>query len=328
MRMTRTWKGLLALGVLGVVMGGGTAGAQERAKIRLIVLPGSQWYAVEAMTRGGFVEKHKLEIERKNVASVPAIYTALRANAGDIAFAGWVSNLQYRAQGLDFLNIFPLTEFHNDILVRTDSSIKQMSELKGKRVGIYGGPAGTTTAMFKVQVGKFFGIDADRDIKLHFGASPLLGGLLEKGEVDAIMVTDPVTTKLLQSGKFRSIGNLNDIHRERTGEGLLMLTITTRDEFARKHPETVKAFLRAYVDAMGYLRGNAALWQELARASGVESKEGAEMLRSRLEKNYLTGWDDTYIAKQLGFAREIQNLLGKKYLPEIPADGLTLTYSP
>ena len=93
-------------------------------------------------------------------------------------------------------------------------------------------------------------------------------------------------------------------------------------------PETVKAFLRAYVDAMGYLRGNAALWQELARASGVETKEGAEMLRSRLEKNYLTAWDDRYIAKQLDYAREIQNLLGKKYLPEVPADGLTLTYSP
>ena len=90
----------------------------------------------------------------------------------------------------------------------------------------------------------------------------------------------------------------------------------------------MKAFLRAYVDAMGYLRGNAALWQELARASGIESKEGAEMLRARLEKNYLTAWDDKYIAKQLDFAREIQGLLGTKYLPDVPADGLTLTYSP
>ena len=52
------------------------------------------------------------------------------------------------------------------------------------------------------------------------------------------------------------------------------------------------------------------------------------MLRARLEKNYLTGWDGTYIAKQLDFAREIQTILGKTYLPEVPADGLTLTYSP
>ena len=43
MRMTRAFRGVLALAVLGVVMGGGTAGADERAKIRLIVLPGSQW---------------------------------------------------------------------------------------------------------------------------------------------------------------------------------------------------------------------------------------------------------------------------------------------
>lgn len=319
---------IVALVLVALAGGVDVTGAQERHKIRVVVLPGSQWYAVEAMQRGGFFDKHRIDVERKDVVSVPAIYTALKAKAGDIAFAGWISNLQYRAQGLDFLNVFPLTEFHNDILVNEGSPVKQLGDLKGKRVGLYGGPAGTTTAMFRVQAVRFFGLDPERDMKLHFGASPLLGGLLEKGEVEAIMVADPVTTKLLQRKKFRSIGNVNDLHRERTGEGLLMLTITTRDEFATRHPEAVKAFLRAYVEAIAHLKGNTRLWEDLARASGIDSKEGAEMLRARLEKNYLTSWNQAYIDKQLEFGRQVQEVLGKTYLPAVPPDGFTLKYAP
>lgn len=306
----------------------GTAAAQPKLKARLIVLPGTQWYVAEAMTRGGFFEKHGLEIERKDVASVPAIFTSLKAKAGDIAFSSWIANLQFRAQGLDFIDVFPLTEFHNDVMVRPDSPIKSISDLKGKRIGLYGGPAGGTTAMFKVQAMRFFGLDPEHDFKMHFGATPLLAGLLAKEELDAIIVTEPVATQQLLAGKVRIIANLNDIHREKTGEGLLSLTITTRRAFAEENPEVVKAFIRAYIDGVAYLKGNSKLWEELARHSGIKSKEGAELLRSRLEKNYTIHWDEAYIAKQIAFARQIQEVFGKKYLPEISGDGLTLKYAP
>ena len=319
---------LAALVVLVALISASPVAGQERARLRVVVLPGSQWYVVETMQRQGIAAKHRLDLERIDVASVEAIYTNLKAKAADIAFAGWVSNLQLRAQGFDFVSVFPLTEFHNDILVRDDSPVRAWADLKGKRIGLYGGPAGTTTAMFKVQALKFFGLDPEKESKIHFGASPLLGGLLEKGEVDAIMVADPVTTNLLLTRKFRSIGNLNDIHRERTGDGLLMLTITSRDEVVAKQPEAVRSFNRAYVETVAYMRSHPAIWEELGRASGIKTKEGAEMLRQRLEKNYLTAWDEKYVAKQLDFARQIQEVLGKKYLPEIPPAGFTLKLAP
>ncbi|MCC6211922.1 MAG: ABC transporter substrate-binding protein [Burkholderiales bacterium] len=294
----------------------------------MIVLPGTQWYVAEAMQRGGFFRKHDLEIERKDVASVPAIFTTLKAKAGDIAFSSWIANMQFRAQGLDFIDVFPLTEFHNDVMVRPDSPVRNIADLKGRRVGLYGGPAGGTTAMFKVQAMRFFGLDPERDLKMHFGATPLLAGLLEKGELDAIIVTEPVATELALAKKVRIIANLNDLHRSQTGEGLLSLTITVRREFAEQHPQAVRAFIRAYLDGLAYLKGNGALWEELARHSGITSKEGAELLRSRLEKNYVSRWDAAYIAKQVEFAREIQKVFGTKYLPEISADGLTRAYLP
>ena len=61
---------------------------------------------------------------------------------------------------------------------------------------------------------KYHGYDPGKTSDLQYAGPGLLPALLDKGEIDAAVLFDPLAAKLEASGKYRSIGNLADAYKD------------------------------------------------------------------------------------------------------------------
>jgi NitT/TauT family transport system substrate-binding protein len=129
--------------------------------------------------------------------------------------------------------------YTNDVIVPIDSPLKTIADIKGKRIGLFGGPTAATSWLFRLQAVKFFGFDPMKESKIHYGAPPLLIGMMERGDLDAVLTLDPQITQLLETGKFRSIGNIGDIWRAKSGQNPMLVSVTVNEPWAKANPAKV-----------------------------------------------------------------------------------------
>ena len=242
------------------------AGAAVAAdKVKVVALEGSQLFPVQIMQTKGIAAKHGIEIDLQRVASPTASYTVMQTGDFHIGFGGWLSVAVLRAKGFKLSNVYSMVSHTNDVIVKADSPLKGMSELKGKRIGLFGGANAATTWLFRVVSVKYFGFAPTKDAKVHFGAPPLLIGMLDRGELDGVLILDPFITQLLETGKYRSIGNPGNIWRDKTGQQPMLVSVTVNEPWARANPEVVKRFVAAYKEALGYLKNRPEVWPGAAK---------------------------------------------------------------
>src|SRR6201984_3909263 len=87
----------------------------------------------------------------------------------------------------------------------TDSKIKTVQDLRGKRIGVPG--MGTPPFIFANRILNANGIDGSRDVSWLVFPAGELGLALEKGEIDAVADSEPIGTLLLVGGKVRNIAD-------------------------------------------------------------------------------------------------------------------------
>ena len=115
-------------------------------------------------------------------------------------------------------------------IVPKDSPIKGYGDLKGKKIGIFSGPTGSITYMFRTLSKRFHGFDPFKDAKSQFGAPPLLWGMLGKGDLDAVITLEPFITRMLETGKFRALPTIGKTWFDRTGKKILLVTVQVNEK--------------------------------------------------------------------------------------------------
>lgn len=307
----------------------GSAPAQQAApaRVKVAVIEGTQLFPMYVMQAKGIAEKHQLQIEQTKAAGAQGLYTILQTGEFHVAFGGWLTNAFMRAQGHKFSNVYSVSRYTNEMMVPVESPLKSVADLRGKRVGLFGGPSATTTWFFRLLAVRFFGFDPAKEAKIHYGAPPLLMGMLERGELDVILSLDPQIVQMLETGKFRSIGNLGDIWRARTGQDPLLVAVTVNETWARQNPEVVRRFVAAFREALEILKTRPEVWSELAKAVGIKTDQGARLLRER--SAFVSRWDQKFIDEQYAYAAEVVKTFGDAAgIPkQIPEGTFDLSYA-
>lgn len=302
----------------------------QPATIKVMVLPGAQAYPVWVMQNRGIADKYKLTLDVGTVASPAAQATQMQLPDFQAGFGSWVTVALLRAQGHKLVNVNPMFGYYtNDIVVRNDSPIQTFADLKGKRIGTFGNAAAGTTWLFRMIGVKFFDFDPLADAQWQTAAPPVLSGMLEKGELDAILSLDPFIIQLLETGKFRSIGNIGNLWREKTGQNPMLVAVTMNEDWAAKNADAAKRFVQAYGEALQYLKTNVDVWAEIAKEYGIETEAGAKLLRERTAPGLFTQWDQAFIQAQYDYNAEIHKTFpGAEGIPkDIPDGTFTLDYA-
>lgn len=297
------------------------------ARVKVAVIEGTQLFPMWAMQTKGIAEKHQLQIEQTRAVNVQGLYTIVQTGEFQVAFGGWPTNALLREKGHKITNIYSVSRYTNEMMVPVDSPLKTLADLKGKRIGLFGGPTASVTWFFRLIAVKFFGFDPVKEAKIHFGAPPLLMGMLERGELDAILTLDPQIVQMLETGRFRSIGNVGDIWRAKTGQDPLLVAVTVNETWAKQNPAVVKRFVAAFRESLDVLKTRPEVWPELAKAVGVKTEHGARLLRER--SAFISRWDQKYIDEQYAYAAEVIKTFGDAAgIPkQIPEGTFDLSYA-
>jgi ABC-type nitrate/sulfonate/bicarbonate transport system substrate-binding protein len=303
--------------------------AAEARKIRLGILQtGSQDFVHDVMERRNLLQKHNIPYERVQSLNPPALHIMIAEKSVDIGYGGLTAMARARAQGKGTLVIFGIFSPVNAVIVPKDSSIKTLADLKGKRVGNFGGPGSATTSMIMAIAKRWYGLDLQRDLELITAPGPALAGLLDRGDLAAALVGTTESLRFPLTGKYRVIMDLSAEWEKRAGRAPAHVTIATNEEFAKSHPDILKRYLTAYLEAVKYVRAHPEVWDDYAKRIRFTEPGAAAALRDNMGPRIVEKWDKEQIRAQQEFLEAAREILGPKVLKEVPKGLITDAYNP
>lgn len=221
--------------------------AQEEKTVRIGYQPSSSVLLVGKAK--GFYEKEFLKngvtVEWQPFLSGPVMIEAAAGDRVDLLAVGNMPPLVAKAGGID-LKVIAKAAFNpatNALLVRPDSPIHSIADLKGKKVAAQ---VGSSVHFFLGQLLSQASLSL-KDVQLVNLAGPDQGPALESGAVDAIILWMPYRTQLEQAGKARVIADSSHV-----AGGLSLYAV--RADFAQKNPVLVESFLRATQKTNDYMK--------------------------------------------------------------------------
>jgi len=134
------------------------------------------------------------------------------------------------------------------IMVKPDSLIKTLADLKGKKVGTF--PGSQMVVFLKLILSRYF--DADRDVEIIQLKAPLQPQALETGQVDALFCLEPTCTLLESRGLGRSI-SVNPLY-EFIQKPFPTAVGVVSSRLASERPEVVQKIASALRSAHEYIR--------------------------------------------------------------------------
>ena len=154
--------------------------------------------------------------------------------------------------GTDIRLITPQIWSGNSWVVKKDAPYKSFADLKGKKIGNFARVTGAY--FFSAVIAREQKLDIEKDFQNVPAETGALIALLERGEVEAINMFEPHTTRLVMSGKYRVLLDF-DIELENIfGAPPLKSSVGLLKETVEKQPALVKAIRSAYADAIHMIK--------------------------------------------------------------------------
>jgi NitT/TauT family transport system substrate-binding protein len=202
----------------------------------------------EAMERNGFDTANGFEGEFLRVDPGAATEVFLQGEAEvTVQLDMLVANIA-RTQGRDVTVFYPDFTNNGTITVREDSDIESPEDLVGRNVGHFGLESGTTT-MFRVLLGRDYGITLTDDFELIQAGAPALVELLDAGEIDAMMNFTPFTERGMAEADGRVLLRADD-----PAHGFVpgFAAVAAMESWIRDNPELALAVRDAVDDTIRF----------------------------------------------------------------------------
>ena len=254
---------------------------QAAEKIRIGVLKfGTVSWAIETMQLNGLDKKEGIELEVTPLASTDATVVALQGGSVDIVATDWLWVSRERSAGSDF-TFSPFTTALGAIMVPADSPIKTLTDLKGKKLGVAGGPIDKSWLLIVAYALRTANFDLRLETRQIFGAPPLLAEKAKQGEIDAVLNFWPYAARLEAQG-FKQLIGIEEVVRELGAKGeVAMVGFTFRDSWAKENLEAVTGFLKAAAKADELLATSNDAWDAIKPLMRAENEATFEALRRR-----------------------------------------------
>jgi len=221
------------------------AGAQtqmEKLRVAYTVIAPTQlnvWTAREM----GFYAKHGLEVELVLLVGAPLAVAALLSGETPIVHAGASGVITSNLSGSGAVLIAGAINRFPYVLYVTDQ-IKRVEDLKGKKFGVsrIGGAdnAAAVTVLDKL------GVKENEVTYVQAGSIPTRLAAMQTNTLQATLLQAPETLKAKELG-LRALLDFTKLDVEWQLNGVAV----TR-EYIKKKPDTIRRFMRAYVEAIHY----------------------------------------------------------------------------
>jgi ABC-type nitrate/sulfonate/bicarbonate transport system substrate-binding protein len=203
---------------------------------------------------------------------------------------------------------------HNSVVLQKGSTATRLADLKGKRIGTLDRISMTYTSL--ATIAKMQGLDLERDFKLTLSPPPVLMGLFSRGELDALVIYEPLVTRLVSEG-HREMMRLNPFWREQTGESMVALAIGAHEDWIASHPGAARKLFRTVIDAMNLIQANPkSIAEEHRQSLMIQTDQQLARLTERIGQLYAARWDPALIANMNSLLKKNVELGLLKAMPK------------
>ena len=258
----------------------GTGGAAVRAQtavgtdtlpvVRVAALKyGTAAWELALISERGLDRANGFRLEVLARVSPNASLVALQGGAADFTVGDWLWVAKQRGAGRDY-RYYPYSTALGELLVSEGSAARDLRDLEGARVGVAGGAEDKSWLLFQVHAQRE-GLDLATFTEPRYAAPPLLSGLAQTGELEAVLTYWHYAARLKAEG-FRSLLTLPEVL---TGLGIdasvPMLGWVFPGSWADQNPALVEAFLHASYTAKELLLTQDDVWTVVYPLMNVSS---------------------------------------------------------
>jgi NitT/TauT family transport system substrate-binding protein len=261
-----------------------------------------QWVA-DVIRRHDLDTKHGFALRGSMLANTDAGRVSLMAGASDVILSDWPFVAVQRAGGTK-LSFAPFSSASGGIMTAQDSPIQHLADLKGRKLGVAGGPADKSWLLVQAAA-RGQGIDLATEARPVYGAPPLLGAKLQQGELDAVLTFWNFAARLEAAG-FRQAVSVADCARALDiSPRISMVGFVFREDWANADRPAIDGFLAAVDDAQRLLVTSEAEWAAVRPLMDADS----DALFVRLRDRYLAGVPRADAPEQLSGAARLLAVL-------------------
>ena len=198
---------------------------------------------------GGFYERYGVNVDVQAFTSGPTLAKALVADRLDIGVMGFTNALTWAAQGADLYIVGKVQNGYHALVTRADSGIKDLADLRGKRIASQG--AGSTAdIVLKGVVLPAGGLKANDVQLLYTDPATALQSLLA-GRVDAAFLFEPFDRV------FRYQTPAREIYEVGKKWPFPCMVIVVSGRFMRENPAALSRFLQANQASIEFMKNRA-----------------------------------------------------------------------
>jgi NitT/TauT family transport system substrate-binding protein len=297
---------MMAAGMAAAVFARGCRAYAAAGKARIGALKfGTVSWELDALKHHRFDAANGFDLEVVHFAGEDATNVAMLAGEIDIIVSDWLWVSRQRTEGSD-VTLIPYSTAVGAIMVKQESPLKSVADLKARKVGVTGGPLDKSWLLIQALTKRDHGFDLVAENEIVFGAPPLISEKAMQGELDAVLNFWHFCARLEANG-FRRLIGANDAARTLGAAGdVSALGYVFHDKWAAENHETAMGFVKASAAAKDVLAKSDEEWQRLAPLIKAEGKE-LEVLRDR----YREGIPRRPIAEEQADAAKLYSILAE-----------------
>jgi NitT/TauT family transport system substrate-binding protein len=236
-------------------------------------------WVLDVIRRHDLARQAGLELKTTEFASTDAGKLALNSGSVDIAVSDWLWVARERALGAKLL-FYPYSSAVGAVMVKADSPLRQLADLKGRVLAVAGGPIDKSWLIIRAAALRR-GIDLKRDATLQYGAPPLMFQKLQQGEADAGLNFWNFCARLETLG-YRSLIDVRDAEKELgLNQPVAMIGYVFSEQFAADHRDAVSRFIKVAQAANDLLRQSDEEWDALRPLIKAEDEATFRIMRER-----------------------------------------------
>lgn len=225
-------------------------------------LSGTVNWEVDTIRYFGFDRQNGFSFEVTDVAGAPAAQIALLAGEVDVIVSDWLWVARQRAAGHDLVFI-PYSKAVGALMVPGDGDARSLADLKGKAIGVAGGPTDKSWLILRAYAQRIEHFDLAAETEQVFGAPPLIYKAALGGEVQGAVNFWNFGARMKAAG----MKPLIEVDDAATALGLdpktPLLGYVVRGEILMAHPGLAKGIATASRMAKDKLASDSASWERL-----------------------------------------------------------------
>ena len=257
-----------------------TAPTQASETLRIgLQKTGTFAWQLDVIRRHNLASAAGLDLKITEYASPDAGKLALNGGSVDLALVDWLWVARSRALGAK-VQFYPYSSAVGAIMVKADSPLRGLGDLKGRVLAIAGGPLDKNWLIVQAAAIRQ-GIDLKRDVTLQYGAPPLMFQKLLQGEAEAGLNYWNFCARLEAQG-YRRLFDVRDAEIALgLKEPVALIGYAFTEDFAARHKSIIDRFIAMAQKADDIMRRSDAEWDALRPLMNAEDRATFEAYRDQ-----------------------------------------------